>query len=88
MKRYIAVHSLDTGWATKEEVEAWILQKAEPARWRVCTMQDVTDSDLKESQAFLKLLREEKEKSYVEGLEMARKLLRIQLGLAVPSDRS
>lgn len=32
-------------------------------------------------------LREAHEDGYVQGVEMARKLLRLQLGLSVPSDR-
>lgn len=85
MKRYICMEPTEFGWATREEAQEWAdAPHNKGKRYRVV---EVTDFDAKACTKVEQERREELEREYVRGLEMARRLLRLQLGLAVPEDR-
>ena len=85
MKRYICMEPTEFGWATRKEAQAWIdAPHNKGKRYRVVELNEVDQEACAKAE---QERREELEREYVRGLEMARRLLRLQLGLAVPDDR-
>ena len=85
MKRYICMEPTEFGWATRKEAQAWIDDPHNKAkRYRVVELNEVDQEACAKAE---QERRDEIEKAYIEGGAMARRLLRLQLGLAVPEDR-
>lgn len=82
---YIVMHETEAGFKSVHEAQRWIdhTYPEEKSRFRVVP--------LAEDDTVNKLVAEERSRevdaAYLRGMEMARKLLRLQLGLAVPGDR-
>ena len=83
MRRFIAMHESETGFESPAAVLDWFAATKEPDHgFRVVEIivDPVTE---RFAGGEISLAREQ---GYAEGLAMARRLMRIQLGIAVPGD--
>lgn len=86
MKRFICMEPNEIGWATREQAQEWA--DAPHNKGKHFRVVEVTDCDAKACARAEQERHDELEAQYAAGMEMARRLLRLQLGLAVPGDRT
>lgn len=77
MRRFIAMHSTEAGFATTDEVENYISQMGEPEKWRVVEIlpDPVTERVASEE------MKQALERAYIRGKEAERQRIRSVLGL-------
>jgi hypothetical protein len=82
VRKFIAMHSSELGFDAPSEVIQWIGSQNSPVDWRVVEIYiDEFTAFHTDNERHAEL-----EAQYIRGMEMARKLLRLHLGLGVPGD--
>ena len=83
-RRFIALHESAAGFESPAAVRDWINAncKSDHKRWLIAeVIVDPVAETIDPAQ-----IAKAREEGYIAGVEMTRKLLRLQLGLAVPGD--
>lgn len=77
MRRFIAMHSSEAGFATTTEAEAYIARMGEPEQWRVIEIlpDPVTEQIANEE------IKQALERMYIRGKQAERERIRAVLGL-------
>lgn len=77
MRRFIAMHSTEAGFATTAEVKAYIAKMGEPEQWRII---EILPDPVTE-QVAAKGIEMALEQAYIRGKQAERERLRSLLGL-------